>query len=360
LHVLDEISTNSGKSAVVMNYYSELDHKKFTFDFMLNKDVDAKTREYIEGNGSQIYLMPGLKAANLFKYLKDLKTFYKEHEYLIIHGHVANSAVFYLGLARKKIPFRIIHSHNTMASDVPWKRMRNFILTRFIKSVANRYIACSKEAASFLFGKKENVVIFPNAVDVNSYIFDQVKRDYIRAKLGIAEKLVIGHVGRFCPQKNHDFLIDVFHEVYAKNRETVLLLIGGGELYEVVVRKAERLGLKDAVRFIGISDRVADYMNAMDVFAMPSLFEGLPLAAVEAQASGLPVFLSENISRETDITGKTVFLPLEIPAWVDALITPRMNDRINSGNKVKQSRFNIETQVGQLCNYYEELLKIGL
>ena len=157
LHVLDKISVGSGVSVVVMNYYSKLDHKKITFDFMLNEDVDEETRTYIESNGSKIFIMPNLKTANTFKYIKALKRFYKTHDYKIVHGHVVNSAVFYLGIARKKVLFRIIHSHNTRSSDVFWKRIRNWLLTRFIRSVANSYMACSEIAAEFLFGKNNTI-----------------------------------------------------------------------------------------------------------------------------------------------------------------------------------------------------------
>ena len=356
LHVLDKLSVESGVSSVVMNYYKKLDHENITFDFMLNENIDAGTRDYIESKGSKIYIMPQLKFVNFFKYMKALKNFYEKSDYKIIHGHVANSAVFYLGLA-KNIPYRIIHSHNTRAADALWKRVRNWILTRFIGFVSNRHAACSNAAAEFLFGKNNNALILNNAIDIDEFLFDAEIRESMRGKYGMRDKFVIGHAGRFCPQKNHIFLIDCFNDIYKNNNNARLLLIGNGELYHDIMQKTENLNLKKAVLFAGATDDVRAYMNAMDVFVLPSLFEGLPVVAVEAQASGLPVILSEKITRESDITGNIVFLPLEKNLWVDEIQAVRRQDRTAYGTKVKGSCFDINTQVEKLCVYYEELLK---
>lgn len=357
LHVLDKISVDSGVSSVVMNYYTKLEHDKVTFDFMLNEDTDVKTRAYIEGNGSNIYVMPKLKSADAFQYLKALKEFYKNHDYKIIHGHVANSAVFYLGLG-KNIPYRIIHSHSIKSSDILWKRIRNWFLTRFIKGVANRYVACSEEAAKFLFGRIHNVTILNNAIDMEKFIFNKEKRREIRSSLELKDETVIGHVGRFSPVKNHDFLIDVFHEVYRNNKNTRLLLIGNGELYGKIVQKVKKLGLEEVILFLGATDNVGAYMSAMDVFMLPSLFEGLGLAGIEAQTSGLQVLASENVPRVMNVTGNVDFLKLDKAMWVQKILALQADrGRQEQGDKVKGSRFDIETQSQQLCKYYEKLLE---
>ena len=356
LHVLDKISVDSGVSAVVMNYYSGLDHERVTFDFMLNEEPDPAARACIESKGSKIFIMPELRPANTLKYIKALKQFYKTSEHKIIHGHVANSAFLYLRLA-KNIPHRIIHSHNSKSSDKFWKRIRNWILTRRIKSSTNLYFACSKEAADFLFRKNTNRIIVNNAVDTDRFLFNQQKRDEIRAELGLSEEMLIGHAGRFCQQKNQSFLVDVFSEVYRKNKDARLILIGGGELELQIRRKVEKAGLNGVVFFPGLTNDIAGYMSAMDVFALPSLFEGLPLTAVEAQASGLPVLLSDRISKETNITGEARFLPLDVRYWADSILKTTAKDRCDAGKSVKHSRFDIETQVERLCKYYEDIIK---
>ena len=357
LHVLGKIGLNNGISSVVMNYYNKLDHNKLTFDFMLNEDVEADVRAYIESNGSKIYIMPELKASNTFKYIKKLRDFYKTTDYKIIHGHVANSAVFYLGLAWN-IPHRIIHSHNTQLADIWWKHIRNWILTRFIKFVANKYITCSKEAAEYLFGRNIKALILNNAIDIDKFIFNAEKREKIRKNLGVVDKVVIGHAGRFCVQKNHEFLLDVFYEAHEANPNLALMLLGDGELREKIEQKAKMLGIDNSVLFLGTKDNVYDYMNAMDMFVLPSLFEGLAVVGIEAQASGLRMISSSNVSRDIDITKTVEFLSPEKTVWIQAILDNKCMNRLEIGMKVKQSGFNIETQIYRLCEYYEELLSL--
>jgi len=358
LHVLDKIADNSGLSCVVMNYYAKLAHDRFTFDFMLNEDVDAETRAYIEGNGSKIFVMPELKVVNIFRYIKELSLFYKKHDYKIIHGHVANSAVFYLGIARN-VPLKIIHSQNAGGSVILTKRIRNWILTRFIKIVANRYVACSKEAAEFLFGKKNNATILSNAIEVEEFSFKPEKRETIRNALDLENALIIGHVGRFCVEKNHSFLIDVFSQINEKYTNAVLMLIGDGELFDNIQRKAVANAAHDNILFMGKVDNISDYLSAMDVFVLPSLSEGLPLVVVEAQASGLPVLASDRVTREVDVTGMVTFLPLEVRRWVEILRNFKKHtnaERVSTAFILKESRFDVEKQTGILCAYYDNLL----
>ena len=361
LHVLDKISVDSGASNVVMNYYEKLDHGKLTFDFMLNEEPDADTRAKIENNGSKIFIMPALKFANTLKYIKALKTFYKEHKYKIIHGHVANSAVFYLGYARSQAarnstPKRIIHSHNTKSSDIFLKRIRNWVLTRFICCVADKYMACSKAAADFLFGKRKNAKILGNAIDIDRFAFNAQIRESIRGKLSIGDRRVIGHIGRFSAQKNHKFLIDVFCKLLKSNKNTVLLLIGSGELYSTIKQKVKNCGVEDSVIFTGVVDNTNEYLSAMDVFVLPSLFEGLPMTGVEAQINNLPCVFSDTITKEAKITVNTQFVPInEAGIWVDEINRLLKIGRIE--NKDTQTeRFDINIQVKKLISYYEELL----
>ena len=358
LQVLDKISVDSGASIVVMNYYKALEQKRLTFDFMLNEEPNVETRAFIESKGSKIYIMPALKTGNTFKYIKALKTFYKEHEYQIIHGHVANSAVFYFGRARKTARHRIIHSHNTRSSDNFIKRIRNFALTRFIKNVATDYMACSKVAADFLFGKKNSAIILNNAVDIVKFSYNPEKRDSIKTSLNTGDKKVIGHIGRFSTQKNHKFLIDFFFELTKTNKNALLLLIGSGDLYDSIKQKVREKGIEDKVRFTGIVDNAHEYLSAMDVFVLPSLFEGLPMTGVEAQINGLPCIFSDAVTRETQISDNTKFLPIDkTKLWVDE--TNRMLGIGRIENKdINTDNFNINIQVEKLTSYYEGLVRL--
>ena len=351
---MDKLDIRSGLSCVVMNYYKKLDSSRITFDFMLNEEPDAEIRKNIESNGSRIYVMPALKVRNTFRYIKALRDFYAAHDYKIIHGHVANSAVFYLGLA-KSGSVRIIHSQNAGGSAVLLKRIRNRVLTFFIRFVANRFIACSKEAAEYLFGKKDGVLILNNAIEVERFVFDSRKREETRSALNLQDKKVIGHVGRFCAEKNHSFLIDVFEEIYLKDSSFALLLVGSGELFAEIERKVSVSAASGNITLAGSPESVNEYLCAMDIFAMPSVSEGVPLTAVEAQACGLPVLLSDRISVETNVSGRCVFLSLEAD-WADELMKTEAVDRVHAGEAVRDSDYNVEKQVDKLCRYYESVI----
>ena len=356
LHVLDKLCANSGVSAVVMNYYNKLEHDKLTFDFMVNEEPDADIKADIEKNGSKIFIMPELKVSNKFKYIKALKAFYKENQYKIIHGHVANSAVFYLKYSKKTTPYRIIHSHNSKSSDVFVKRIRNRILTRFIPLVANRFMACSKVAADFLFGKKNDAVILNNAIDIGKFAYSRAKREDIRNRLSIVDKQVIGHIGRFSAQKNHKFLIDVFCKLKKENKNVVLLLIGDGDLYDNIKKIVKDLGVEDSVIFTGVVNNTQDYLSAMDVFVLPSLFEGLPVTGVEAQINGLPCIFSDEVTNETKISDSVSFIPIgNAGLWVSEIERMLRIGRIENKD-INTDRFDIDTQVKKLISYYGEMI----
>ena len=350
--MLDKISASSGVSAVVMNYFGKLEGK-VSFDFMLNEEPDNEDRRKLESRGSKVFVMPGLQASNLPSYVSALKKFYENHQYDIVHGHVANSAAFYLGLA-KKTPHRIIHSHNTQSSDVMWKRARNWLANGPIRFVANRQMACSVPAAEYLFGKKNSAFILNNAIEIDKFLFCGCSRDRVRAKHGLGNEKVIGHVGRFCNQKNQGFLIDAFYKAYCINKKLRLMLVGDGQLLNKAANKAKRLGVNDAVIFVGVTKDVPSYLSAMDVFVLPSKFEGLGIAAIEAQASGLPVLASSAVPEEVNVNGAVVFLDLDRGLWAQRLIDARPNtrDRINTGRGLKGSLFDIDEQAKELYLYY--------
>ena len=355
LHVLDKICKGSGVSGVVLNYYGKL-WDKVAFDFMLNEEPDPEMRHHLESKGSNIFVMPGLRATNLPSYIAALKKFYESHQYEIIHGHVVNSAVFYLGLA-KNAPHRIIHSHSTQSSDVTWKRLRNWPTNRLIKVVANKQMACSVPAAEYLFGKRNNAFILSNAIEIDNFLFCKCSRNRVRAKLGFGEEKVIGHVGRFCNAKNQGFLIDAFSEAYSVDKNLRLMLVGYGALLEKAVRKVKRLGISEAVKFIGITNDVPAYLSAMDVFALPSKFEGLGMVAVEAQASGLPVMTSNTVPRIVRVNSLVEFLCLDISLWAQKFVNTPSNahDRMKLGYELKGSLFDIDKQAKELCLYYQGL-----
>ena len=186
---------------------------------------------------------------------------------------------------------------------------------------ANLQLACSKEAGEWLFGNTQFIVL-NNGIDVSKYVFNQNIREEYRKILGFSDELVLGHVGRFSNQKNHNFLIDIFYEIIKINKKSKLILIGTGELENEIKEKVESLSLKEKVIFLGARADVNKIMQAMDVFILPSLFEGLPVVGVEAQASGLPCIISDTVSKDVKITDSVLQISLSLPPeeWGKKLI----------------------------------------
>jgi len=296
----------NGVESVIMNYYRHLDHSKVQFDFICDEDSTRIPYDEIKKLGGRVFLVP--KYQNLPKYLKALEKLFKDNKYRIVHSNISTLSVFPLYAAKKAgVPFRISHSHST-SNPKEWKRnlIKN-ILRPFSKRYATDYFACSELAGRYLFGNKSfdqgKVKIIHNAIDIDKFKFDEVARKKLRKEFGIKDStIVVGHVGRFVQQKNHTFLVDVFKGYHKKNPDSKLLLVGSGPLEDEIKKKVERLDLKDSVLFLGQRDDINKLYSVMDVFCLPSLYEGLPVVGVEAQAAGLPTIFSNRISKEVIVS----------------------------------------------------------
>ena len=268
-----------GVESVVMNYYRNIDRNKIQFHFLCDEDSTDIPYEEIEKLGGKVIVIPPYQ--KLFKYQKELYRIFKENNYKIVHSHINALSVFPLRIAKKaKIPVRIAHSHST-SNKKEWKKnILKIILRPLSKLYANNYFACTEYAGKWLFGKKvverKELNVINNAIDLKKFEFNENTRKALREELGIKEDtLIIGHVGRFMKQKNHEFLIEVFNEVYKKNQNTLLILIGQGPLLSEIKQKAINLNIEDKIKFIGQVTNVEKYYNIMDVFLFPSIYEGL-------------------------------------------------------------------------------------
>ena len=268
-----------GVESVVMNYYRNIDRNKIQFHFLCDEDSTDIPYEEIEKLGGKVIVIPPYQ--KLFKYQKELYRIFKENNYNIVHSHINALSVFPLRIAKKaKIPVRIAHSHST-SNKKEWKKnILKMILRPLSKLYANNYFACTEYAGKWLFGKKvverKELNVINNAIDLKKFEFNENTRKALREKLGIKDDtLIIGHVGRFMKQKNHEFLIEVFNEVYKKNQNTLLILIGQGPLLSEIKQKAINLNIEDKIRFIGQVTNVEKYYNIMDIFLFPSIYEGL-------------------------------------------------------------------------------------
>ena len=253
---------------------------------------------------------------------------------------------------------RILHNHTTDNKAEGLRTVIKRILRPFAKLFANQYWACSKLAAEWMYGKQaaENgeVTIINNAIDLEKFAFDKKKREQLRKALNLENKFVIGHVGRFMKQKNHEFLIDIFAEVSKKNNKAILLLIGDGPLKQVIENKVNILGLSAKVIFFGVRNDVADLYNAMDVFVLPSLYEGLGMVCIEAQVNNLYSIVSTKVPKEAQISSDIEFCDLGIADdWSDAIM-----QKISVAGKkrmINNDKFDIKVQAKELEKKYEEL-----
>ena len=268
-----------GVESVVMNYYRNIDRNKIQFHFLCDEDSTDISYEEIEKLGGKVIVIPPYQ--KLFKYQKELYRIFKENNYKIIHSHINALSVFPLRIAKKAgVPIRIAHSHST-SNKKEWKKnILKMILRPFSKLYANNYFACTEYAGKWLFGEKvverKELNVINNAIDLKKFEFNEKIREDLRKELGIKEDtIVIGHIGRFMRQKNHEFLIDVFEKAIKQDDNIYLILVGQGPLEDKIKEMAKEKGIEDKILFLGQRNDVNKLYQAMDIFVLPSLYEGL-------------------------------------------------------------------------------------
>lgn len=346
-----------GVEQVVMNYYRHIDRSRVQFDLLVCEGSEMVPQEEVESLGGRVLMVPPY--SDLPRFMRELERLFREERWPIVHSHVNALSVFPLRAAKRAgVPVRIAHSHSTSGRG----ELAKNALKAALRTQANRYpthrMACSRYAGEWLFGRGADFDVLHNAIELSRFAFDAGARARTRAELGIADdQLVIGHVGRFMPQKNHGFLMEVFAEVAERREDAVLLLVGTGELEGPTRARAEELGVADRVKFLGQRDDAGRLYQAFDAFILPSLYEGLPLVSVEAQRAGLPCFLSDAITREVDVTGAVRFLPIDDPGgWADALsdVDPGRRVPVHSGYF---ENYDINRAAERLTLRYLELAK---
>lgn len=347
-----------GVEMVVMNYYRNIDRDKVQFDFFALEGSSIPQRDEIEKMGGRVYVVP--KYTHLVQYEKEIQRIFRENNYKIVHSHMNTLSVFSLyGAKMVGIPNRILHNHSTAGTGETKKNIMKYILRPFAKVFPTELCACSKFAGEWIYGKRTDFKVFNNAIDLKKYQFNQEKRQSIRKKLGIENKKVIGHVGRFCYQKNQEFLIDIFQVLANKCDDAVLLLIGEGETEPIIREKASALGLKDRVLFLGKQEDTSSFYQAMDVFVLPSRYEGLGMVAIEAQASSLPTLCSTEVPQEAKVLPSTLFLKLEDgpEVWANAIMSVDSRcERKDTSDELRKAGYDIKVEAIKLVAFYEKML----
>ena len=347
-----------GVESVIMNYYRKIDKSKVQFDFVVHKKPLKSFVDEAEIMGAKVYeVTPYTK--NIFAFTYEIYKIIKSGHYNIVHSNMNSLSGFPLlaaWLAGARV--RILHNHTTDTRAEGLRTVLKRTLRPFAKMFANKYWACSKLAAEWMYGKQAvnsgKVTIINNAIDLTKYAFNQEKRNKLRNELGLEGKFVVGHVGRFMKQKNHDFLIDIFSEVVKQKHNAVLMLIGEGPLKESISAKVSFLHLQNKVMFLGVRNDVADLYNAMDAFVLPSLYEGLPVVGVEVQANGLPFLCSDKVTNEILISDSIKLLSLSIGAtkWTNEILSAKRTTFAETLKSMQKSGFDISNEAGKLEKMY--------
>lgn len=347
----------AGLETMLMNYYRNMDKEKIQFDFLTHRPYRGAYDDEIEKMGGKIYYAPRLYPQNYVKYFKFMKQFFKDHpEYQIIHSHIDTMSAFPLYCAKiNNVPVRIAHSH-TSKLDKDMKFLIKYLAKLAVPKVANVNYACGNVAGQFLYGKR-NFQIINNAIDLSQFNYSSKTRNRIREELQLTNNFVIGNVGRYCYIKNQEFLLKVMVKICKKMPNAKLLLIGSGDDEEKLRESASKLGIAENVLFLRNRSDVNELYQAMDVFAMPSLFEGIPLVAIEAQANGLPVILSDKISTEVVLTDNVHMQSIEVDptVWADKIIDINMSRNNESIDILVDKGYDIRLEANKLMEKYLSL-----
>jgi glycosyltransferase involved in cell wall biosynthesis len=325
---------SGGIEAVVINYYRQMDRSRVQFDFFFAAGSALPQRQELQAMGAGLYELPPYSHAAA--YHRALTEALRRGGYKIVHVHLSTMSVFALAAARRAgVPVRICHNHSTAHWGEGKKTLLKYLLRPFNRLFATDRFACGERAGRWMYGDRcfarGGVTVLPNAIDTVNFAYDPAARARVRAELGIPqEAFVVGHVGRFVYQKNHELMLEIFAQLRKIRPEARLLLLGEGEREEEMRALAARLGLGESVIFAGVRQDAAQVYSAMDVFCLPSRYEGMPLVAWEAQANGLPCVLSGEVSPEAVCGPNAVQIalpPKETPTrWAEALLAARRAD----------------------------------
>ena len=350
---------SGGIESFLYNMLSHMDRTGLAIDLVTDRIRGSIFTEPMEALGVRVIELSG----DLRKVRENRRLFaqlLQKERYDAVHVNAFQGlSLAMLKLAKEAgVPIRVAHSHGADLRPSPTKQLKLLLhrwgRLRYGKFATHR-LACSQKAAAFLFGAGTEFAFFPNAIETARFAFDGRTREAVRTELGLDGAFAAGHVGRFDEMKNQSFLVDVFAELQTLRPDSRLLLVGDGETFCEVRKKAESLGLSDRMVFAGVQTDPERYLQAMDVFVFPSHAEGFGIAAVEAQTAGLPVLCSDAVPDEALVTPLAKRLPLSAgaKAWAQALVTMKNEDRTAAADAVRKAGFDLETAAGRLGRLYK-------
>jgi len=359
LHAVPKMN-REGIQSFLMNVYRNVDREKIQFDFLIHSKEKGAFEDEILSLGGHFFHLNKLSSKYFLSYQNELVKFFKENKYNIVHSHLNLLSSFTLSGAKKAgVPVRIAHSHSSSISDTGLKKAIKLFAKTQMNKYATHKFACSREAGIWQFGKMAQesgeVKIIPNGIEIEKFLFNEVNRKKIRKQYDIEENIfVVGHIGGFRKVKNHEFLLKVFEKIKKIKREAILMLIGSGELENEIKELGMRLGVLDSIVFVGSVENVNEYYSAFDTFVFPSIFEGLGIVLVEAQANGLPCFASDVVPNGANLSD--VYFPLSLNAspekWAECIIN---NSNISSRQCSKNVReYDIKKVSKMLEDFYTD------
>lgn len=364
LYICDTLKYRSGISSLIRNYVKYLNKEKFQIDMLIYSDSELKIVKELKNEGVNIIYMPKLKLGNVINFIVFLKKFFqKNSKYKVIHSHFTqiDSLVFFIAKIYGVRKF-ISHSHNTKYSEYRLRAIRNYFLCFFLKKQATIWGACSKKAGEFLYGKNFSIspkaIVIKNGIESYKFLFNSIVREKVRKSLKIENEILLGTVGSCKPQKNQVFLIEILKilkEKYEDKKEYKLMIIGDGELRLNLQQKIRQFGLEESCILLGERKDVNELMQAIDIFLLPSLYEGLPVVGIEAQAMGVPCYFSDTITREAAICN-VEYLSIKAPEiWAKKIFFDKRTRIENATYYIKEKGYEIMEEVKKLEKVYEEL-----
>ena len=336
-----------GAESMCMNLYRHMDHRKVQFDFVKHTPNKGSFEDEIISLGGHIYEAPRLRGYNYYQYRHWWEKHLNEHpEHHIIHGHFFSISAVYFQIAKGKGRVTVGHIHASTAGS----RLKAF-LEKGISRYTDYPFACSVEAGRWIYGERQFVVL-KNALDIEMFRYSVSVRQKIRKQLGFGQELILGTVANLSSVKNPMGLIDIYISVRKIRHDAKLIWIGEGAQRSAIEDRIRREGIEDAVFLLGTRTDVQNILQAMDVFLLPSFNEGLPVSLIEAQASGLPCYVSDRVTREADITGNCRFLPIDEPEiWAHEILDSSYI-REDTSDSIRNAGYDIMTTVKWLQDFY--------
>lgn len=351
---------SGGKRNLIMEYYRHIDRTKVQFDFICDSDSNGIPKEEIESLGGKVYVVSPYK--HIFSHMRETYKVLKENNYPILHAfdNTLNLFPMFIGwLARVKV--RISESISKGDKNEK-KTLIKYALRPFSHFFATDFMANSIDCGKWQFGecayKSGKINIFKTVIDAEKNAFDSDLRNNTREQFGWKDKVVYGFIGRYVPQKNPLFLIDIFYEIAKRQENAVLIIIGFGELEEDMISKINAYGIQDKVQNLGRRDDIRQFYNAFDTFLLPSLYEGMPVVGVEAQCCGLPIFFSKNVTEETTACSLAHYIGLDESAeqwakYIIPVVKQNISMRRSYSKEVKETGFDSYSEACRLQNYYQ-------